>query len=329
MGWKGTIRSINASIKRAERESQRRQRQQDRNNKAYAKMVAQEMARFEVQQYEELLIRLVTLHHDHMESIDWAEIAAEIEPARPVNHCKRELNAKMKFESYSPGFFMRLFRLGNWMKKRLHAKIEIARQADARQFDDETTKFEIAHNEWAENHTFATRILNGELEAYAEAVKELNEFEDISDIGSEVKVSFTERTFANATINVHSADVVPAHSKSLMKSGKVSEKPIPKARFNEIYQDHICSAVLRIAAEILAILPIDKVTVTATDNLLNPSTGHLEEQAILLVTIPRRTLESLNLVKIDPSDSLKNFVHEMDFHKSEGFRPLKPTKLVS
>jgi hypothetical protein len=37
------------------------------------------------------------------------------------------------------------------------------------------------------------------------------------------------------------------------------------------------------------------------------------------VAIPRRTLNKLDLNAIDPSESMKNFVHRMDFKKGKGF----------
>lgn len=59
--------------------------------------------------------------------------------------------------------------------------------------------------------------------------------------------------------------------------------------------------------------------VTAVSELLNPKTGHIEEQPILSVAIPRSTLDRLNFEMIDPSDSMENFVHNMNFSKTKGF----------
>ncbi len=46
----------------------------------------------------------------------------------------------------------------------------------------------------------------------------------------------------------------------------------------------------------------------------------MEEQPILSVAIPRNTIDGLNLDTIDPSDSMGNFVQNMDFNKTTGFR---------
>lgn len=75
--------------------------------------------------------------------------------------------------------------------------------------------------------------------------------------------------------------MIPTEIKSLLKSGKLSTKAMPAGRFNELHEDCVCSCALRVGRELLAILPDDLVIITALDNVLNSSTGHLEEQPIL------------------------------------------------
>ena len=82
---------------------------------------------------------------------------------------------------------------------------------------------------------------------------------------------------------------------------------MPKTKFYELYQDHVCSCVLRVGRELVALLPVEMVLVTAMGRLLNKKTGHIEEQPILSVLMPRKTLDSLNFDLIDPSDSMDNF----------------------
>ncbi len=81
--------------------------------------------------------------------------------------------------------------------------------------------------------------------------------------------------------------------------------------------------MIRVARELFALLPVNAVVITAVGNLLNTSTGHLEEQPSLSVAIPKRTLEGLNLGLVDPSDCLRSFVHREDFKKTKGFLPVE------
>ncbi|MCP3684076.1 MAG: hypothetical protein GY861_15450, partial [bacterium] len=165
----------------------------------------------------------------------------------------------------------------------------------------------------------AQSILKGDINAKIAAIKDLNPFSEISNLGSSLLVSAGNGGVIEATIHVHGDSIVPDKVKGLLKSGKLSVKKMPKGKFNEIYQDYVCSCALRAANELFSAIPDDIVVVTAVDELLNTKTGHLEKSPILSVCISRGTLQSLNMDAIDPSDSMSNFVHNMSFKKTKGF----------
>jgi hypothetical protein len=102
---------------------------------------------------------------------------------------------------------------------------------------------------------------------------------------------------------------------------------MPKGRFHEIYQDYLCGCVLRVAREIFALLPVDTVLLTATADSFNSRLGQTVEQAVLSVVIPRATIAGLDFERLDPSDSMENFLHRGDLkvsRKSEAFQPITP-----
>ncbi len=76
---------------------------------------------------------------------------------------------------------------------------------------------------------------------------------------------------------------------------------MPQSKFNELYQDHVCSCVLRVARELFAILLIKTIIVNGIKNLLNTKTGYKEDQPIISAAIPRETLNQINFEAIDPS----------------------------
>ena len=115
--------------------------------------------------------------------------------------------------------------------------------------------------------------------------------------------------------------IIPTEIKNLLRSGKLSVKPMPQSKFQELYQDYVCGTVIRVARELFALLPIQMTIINATANLLNTKTGHMEDMTILSVAVSGKTLESLNLEAIDSSDSMENFVHKMDFKRGKGFNP--------
>ena len=177
--------------------------------------------------------------------------------------------------------------------------------------------------EWKEQTELARDILAKKPDAYTKALKELGSFSEIAELGSQLEFRVTDDGMVFGKVKVHSKDIVPTQSKSLLKSGKLSQKDMPKGEFFELYQDYVCGAVLRVANEVLAILPIESVVVTACDDLLDSSTGHIAEQVIVSAYIPRATIQNLNMDRIDPSESFSNFVHKMDFKKTKGFSPVE------
>jgi len=177
--------------------------------------------------------------------------------------------------------------------------------------------------DWKEAQKLATRITNGESSAYLEAIEETNPFSDISVLGSLLSFAITDSSTIEVVLRVNDDDAIPSEIKSQLKSGKLSAKKMPKAVFYELYQDYICSCSLRVARETFALLPVDMVIVNAIGKILNTKTGYIEEQPILSVAIPGQTLETLSLDTIDPSDSMGNFVHNMNFKKTSGFRAVE------
>jgi hypothetical protein len=62
MGWKATLRAMEADKRRQERESQKRQRELEQRAKEQAKLSAIEQARLEVETFENQLDGLVSIH---------------------------------------------------------------------------------------------------------------------------------------------------------------------------------------------------------------------------------------------------------------------------
>lgn len=104
---------------------------------------------------------------------------------------------------------------------------------------------------------------------------------------------------------------------------------MPIGDFNELYQDYVASVALKVAGDIFHILPVEEVFVTCVTSMLNTKTGHKEMTPILSVQAVKETFKRLNLEHLDPSDSLANFNHAMNFKRTKGFQfgePLKSMK---
>jgi hypothetical protein len=286
-------------------------------------MQALERARYEVQVYENYVDVLLSVHKECSDTWNWQKIRSANPPAKPERSAGHEISALSKLSAFKPGFFDKLLNQVESKRARLAEAVEEAKRKDGKEYQVALQAYEQEHAAWEEARDLATRVLAGNSEAYIEVIKETDPFSDISELGSSIGFRVEDARCVEVTLHVRAEDVVPSETKSLLKSGKVSVRKMSKTKYYELYQDYVCSCVLRVARELMALLPIEMVIVTAVGKLLNTQTGHIEEQPILSVAIPRDTLMGLNCDMIDPSDSMANFVHHMTFRKTKGFGAVK------
>jgi len=322
MGWKGAVRSIGAAARAAERDAKRRQRELERQQKQYEKMQELEQASYEVEVYQNHIDLIKSVHKECGGSVDWNEVASATKPEKPENNREREKEAKAVEASYRPRFIDRTFKREKKKRERLADGVSKSIVDDKLDYEAKVKFWENECRDWSESVPLAHAVLKGDANSKLTAIEKLDPFSEISTLGSSLKFNIAENSVIEATINIHGVDIVPGEVKSLLKSGRLSLKKMPKGQFNEFHQDYVCSCVLRIARELFSILPDEIVYVTAVDQLLNSKTGHTEETPILSVAISRGTLKSLNMDSIDPSDSMSNFVHNMSFKKTKGFGPV-------
>lgn len=316
MGWKGFARAMNRAAIRNQRELQKQQ-------KMIAKMQENERAAYEVQVYQNHIDLLLSVHKECGEIYDWAEIEHSEPPAKPERLNQHEDAAKLNLSSLKIGLSDKLLGRGDAKKKQLLDAIEDATRLDEKEYQDALTSYQNEYEEWQTVTKLSTKILSGDMAAYIEVIKKVDPFSDIKGPGSSYKINVDSKTMLTATLSVNGENVIPTEVKSLTKSGKLSIKAMPKNKFYEIYQDYVCGSSLRIARELFALLPIDMIIVNAFGSLLNKKTGHIEDTPILSMAVPRKTFDMLNFENLDPSDSLNNFVHNMNFKKSNGFGPVE------
>ncbi len=316
MGWKGLTREM-------ERSARRRQRELERQQKLLGKMQEIEKTAYEVQVYENHIDLLLSVHKECGNVFDWAEIKKSDPPVKPSPLRTHEDAARSELNSTKIGLSDKLLGRAGSKKDKLIKAIEDAKRLDESEYLEALKAHEKEYSDWNAAKELADKILLGDIKAYSDAIKLIKPFSDINQLGSSLVFGAKTPSLITASIYVNSDQVIPSEIKSLTKSGKLSVKQMPKSRFYEIYQDYVCSSVLRIARELFALLPVDMTIITAMGSLLNTKTGHMEEMPILSAAIPRKTLEKLNYESIDPSDSMNNFVHRMDFKKSKGFLPVE------
>ncbi len=324
MGWRGAVRTLGAIARAAERDARRRAREQARRFAEIEKIEARERAIEAVHEFEDFLQSLVSAHRTCSKSIDWHARATMSPPTPPERTSDRENAAKHKLVCYSPSFLSRLLRRVEAERNMLEQDVAASRIADDVEFAERKKAFEQNLAKYEDEKELAGEILANDPEAMLEYIKVLNPFGSIAQLGESLNIHIPSPNRVAIELDVHGQEVIPKETARLLASGRISRKPMPKGEYFRLYQDHVCSAALRVAREVLAALPVDSVVVTAVDELVDSSTGNLAKNAVLSFLAPRATLDRLNFDSLDPSDAMRNFLHQMDFRTTAGFRPIQP-----
>ncbi|NLN03835.1 MAG: DUF4236 domain-containing protein [Clostridiaceae bacterium] len=268
-----------------------------------------------VNNYEYYINLIRSLHKDGLSPIDWQSMAEEEEPFRKgeMGPCQKE--AVLRYEKYKPQIHGKIFRSLQAKKKdRLKQQIKLAEMEDAKVYE-----------EWEGRVRFAKGIIEGNEQISETLLNEIKPFSNIEAFCEVKKCEFRKNGIeVDVTIKT---DIVPEHSLSLTKTYKISRKNITKTTYYDIKQDYVCSVCFRIAKDMFALYPSDTVLVNALKTVLNTSNGYSEDVPILSIKFNRGIFDMLNLDRIDPSEALKNFMHNMDFLKTKGFKPIKKLSL--
>src|SRR5258706_12531209 len=96
MGYKATVRAMEAAQRQQQRDSQRRLSELERQAKEQAKLSVIEQARLEVETFEGQLEVLVSVHKEQGEVRDWTTLAAALPPPSPQRNSRHEQKAKQR-----------------------------------------------------------------------------------------------------------------------------------------------------------------------------------------------------------------------------------------
>lgn len=320
MGWRGTIRAMEAAGRRAEREAERR-----RKTAAIARLASD--AADAVVEWRNHLRDIVSLHVDSTDDMDWNAIKNRSAPIAPTRVDDLEACALANLNEFRPRFFDLLSGGSEKRRAKLSRSVEEARNADDARFQTRQVEFEREHADWLADKELATRLLNGELAAERDVIEEMQSFSEHGLLGKRIAFQISDE-FLHAIVHAHNDDVVPNFRRKQLQSGRLSETKMPVGEANELYQDYVCSVALRVAGDLFGLLPRGEIIVTCCAEMLDGSTGYLVQTPILSVRFVRETFRNLNLSGLDPSDAMRNFVHEMDFKRTKGFSSIRPLRPV-
>jgi len=271
-----------------------------------------EQDRLQVEQYERNLDFVTNLHLECNDPIDWGAVYAQMPPEPPLRENKNYLEA-----------LEQSLLQGNVSDLDLKASSE----KDASVFVQEQNSYEESLRDFEQVRNLARGVLLKELSAYREAMRRFNPFTAFPELGKKINVQFNSAEVVTCTLHVNDVNLLPTEAKTLTSTGKLSTKQIKKSERKELYKDHVCACLIRVAREIQALLPIDVVVANAILERKEDS-GELSTCVVVSVAISRQNLLS-NASITDASDFISLCPHSMRVNKKETvLDPVEPLEIA-
>lgn len=315
---RGVMRSYSAAVRSAERTQQKNNRETAKRYKLQQNIDHRQNAIQAEGDYRRYINVLRSVHKDHSKKNDWQQILKIDPPVKPILQTKKVKQAQVDIDSYIPSFFDKLFRLTDKKIAALNQLLQQARYSEESEFDKNLQNYETELAEHTTLQSMAKGVIKKNENAYKEALEYFKPFDDIVELSKELRFKI-ESDYIEVEMEIMSYDFIPGYELSLTSTGKLSKKNMSTSKYYELFQEHVCSTVIRIAKEISIYFPVNYVLVTVTINELNGATGHRETNTKLSVVIPVSKIHAIALELINPVDCVKSFIHNMKFARTTGF----------
>ena len=300
-----SARNASAQAAKAQQRAYAQQQVQQQKEAEYAQNC--EM----VDDYNELIDQIRSIHDECSEPVDWIALRDKPAPFNPMYPGPFEVEARQVLERAKPSLFGKLVPAADKKRmQRLSDSVAEAREKDRQMYSD-----------WENLKKLAVQVLSGDIDSYFYVVSEMHPFEEILDFGSDFDIGTDLPDIMEVEFHAKTSKVVPNHVLSMTQTGKLSSKPMTKTMHFDIVQDYICSCALRIAREMFALLPINRVVIHAMDTITD-SGGNAFDDTVLSVLIERNQFEGINFDMIDASDTIESFKCNMNFKKTQGLKPV-------
>ncbi|MEK4359296.1 hypothetical protein NYE48_19790 [Paenibacillus sp. FSL M7-1455] len=270
-------------------------------------------AAWEAERYADRLELIQSVHHVCGEAVDWSRIASLAPPFRRGEKGPREQAAETRYAEFKPTRLQKLLKQDAAVRQELEEQLAQAKEQDRREYAA-----------WKHATDFARDIMEGHRTAYLRVLEEFAPLNDLPALGSGLEFVVLDPKTVEVELDVHSGQIIPHESKRLTEEGELAAAPLDAEARNALEYEYVCGCVLRIARELLMILPLETVLVHARDTKMNRDSGQEEYVTVLSIRLDRDTLSRLDVAPGSYPRVLGHFTHRVRFDPAGGFAPVEP-----
>lgn len=274
------------------------EREARQEHKANQKQLVLESAKLEVERFEHEIEFLLSLHKESVEPVDWDAQLRALPSALPLRIPFDSLQAERRQLFKNPSL--------DW------ESIISARKSSVGSVSGQPPELPRRVNH---GRQFARDVLKGDEAAYIDVINQFSSLDEVQASGCELDLIYHDPDRFEVVLELGDIGVIPAEQKSLRANGKVSVKKLPVKKRAEIYQNYICSCLLRVAREVFSVLPIKELLLHARVPLASEGeNGGLS--FVYSVMLKPSGFSGLDFETLDPSDTIESFPHAGDFKAS-------------
>lgn len=303
---------LNRATRQLNRENARAERAHQRKN-------GSEATPKDVAIYRNKVAGLTEFHRISYSPNDWGSVAARGEKEWPKRDYPNATAARRALANYRPGFFARLFGLDQDMRRALNDRVAQETSRDEAAYR-EAYKIVAAHNAEVE---YAVRLLKLELPAVHKALSDHTTYGQIGPAIENVNLSVPARGRLVAKISALEVDDMPDERCEFI-NGAPAYQPLPRSAMNGLHRANVCSAAIRVAAEVMSAAPVPAVEIIVECDIVDPRSGMSDRGMVLQVKVPHNALVETPPSMTDAVELVTRLGGRMDWSLNEGFKIIEP-----
>ncbi len=315
MDAQGGPRTIAATMTWIERTTNRATRDRARKERATAKRgTSPELAA----RYEALFEQLTRAHCVRYRRINWPEIAESglVEPAVKADALERK--ARRALANYNPGVIDSLFGLGAERRRTLAEKVLAAAKKDAELFAKAKRNAQV-HNLDVQ---LAAGVVALDFACIEAALQTHFPADDLRPALEGVAIDMSPSGKLVVHVDMLELDALPDESVGLGEGGRAVHALITPTARHEFHLANVCSAILRVAVEVMSVVPIESIEVLGR---CVPATakGPADPQPIMYVRISHQALSAMDLRRMEPVSTVTAMGGRINWDIGRGFAPIQ------